>query len=371
MAKKRKKQGLEDRLKSSAIQVGKSLQNGVNSWGPYALATIATAAGLESAIDNYGAILNTPELVDTVAFYGGLGALATLVLKPIHSDSLSNFARSIGNAVYRGVTRSKKDKFRYDTKRDTEKKKRDFQKSAIKKNIRSGILAAGLTAMLCVPGFKQHAKYAIGDVAGDVATVAEGIQGLLEDKVAISSNTNSEYNNMFETLEYKDSTWESRAVGLADTIQANKSKYKVVERKTGVPWYVIGAIHMRESSGRFDTYLHNGEDLGTVTKKVPKGIFFTDWNQAAIDALERHFTNNQGRFGTLEAVERYNGIGARKRTCDGNPVPTPYLWSGSQHYETGDYVADGVFKCVPDKQVGVAPILKAMIARGHIKEVEL
>src|SRR5208283_6133294 len=36
-----------------------------------------------------------------------------------------------------------------------------------------------------------------------------------------------------------------------------KARYQAVEGKTGVPWYVIAALHERESGANFTTHLHN------------------------------------------------------------------------------------------------------------------
>jgi lysozyme family protein len=40
---------------------------------------------------------------------------------------------------------------------------------------------------------------------------------------------------------------------------------------TGVPWFVVAALHERESGADFATYLGNGEPLNRVTQLVPKG----------------------------------------------------------------------------------------------------
>jgi len=51
----------------------------------------------------------------------------------------------------------------------------------------------------------------------------------------------------------------------------------------------------------------------------------------------------------------------------GGGIPTPYLWSGSQHYRKGKYVADHVFD--PEAvsgQVGAAVLLKALIDLGAV-----
>ena len=141
--------------------------------------------------------------------------------------------------------------------------------------------------------------------------------------------------------------------------EANMDKYQKVEDATGVPAELIAAIHWRESTGNFNTYLHNGQPLGQVTTLVPKGIYFEDWTEAAIDAISSHNPEiiDENDVTTLyEYAERYNGTGYRKRG-----VNSPYVWSGTTNYSSGKYVKDGVYDpSAVDKQLGVAVMLQAI-----------
>jgi hypothetical protein len=57
-------------------------------------------------------------------------------------------------------------------------------------------------------------------------------------------------------------------------------------------------------------------------------------------------------------LERYNGIGYANKG-----LPSPYIWSGTDQYVKGKYVADGVFSPdVVDKQLGCAGLIMAMMA---------
>lgn len=139
----------------------------------------------------------------------------------------------------------------------------------------------------------------------------------------------------------------------------NKAKYKEVEAATGVPAELICAIHYREGGCKFNTYLHNGEKLGHVTKQVPKGKYFTDWTEAAIDALK---DNNPSKYNfnkrddLLEFAERYNGLGYRKRG-----LQSPYVWAGTDRYSGGMFVSDGDYNAsARDNRVGVAAIVKSL-----------
>lgn len=148
----------------------------------------------------------------------------------------------------------------------------------------------------------------------------------------------------------------------AEKILKNRATYEKVSKKTGVPWDVIGVIHYRESSGDFRGVLHNGERIigtGKKTVLVPKGRGpFKTWEEAAVDALMNAHPyagkhKDWSIAGTLDILERYNGLGYRNRG-----LPSPYLWAGTDQYVKGKFVRDGVFDANHvDKQLGVAPIL--------------
>jgi lysozyme family protein len=148
----------------------------------------------------------------------------------------------------------------------------------------------------------------------------------------------------------------------AAKIEANRARYEVVSKATGVPWDVIGVIHYRESSNHFGGVLHNGQKIigtGKKTTLVPKGRGpFSTWEQAAIDALSNCHPylarNKDWSIGTtLDKLEAYNGLGYRNKG-----LPSPYLWAGTDQYQKGKYVADGKYDPNHmDQQLGVAAIL--------------
>lgn len=148
----------------------------------------------------------------------------------------------------------------------------------------------------------------------------------------------------------------------AAKIEANRGRYELVSKATGVPWDVIGVIHYRESSGHFAGVLHNGQRIigtGKKTTLVPKGRGpFATWEAAAIDALANchpHLAKNKdwSLANALDKLEAYNGLGYRKKG-----MPSPYLWAGTDQYEKGKYVADGKFDPNHvDQQLGVAALL--------------
>jgi lysozyme family protein len=108
----------------------------------------------------------------------------------------------------------------------------------------------------------------------------------------------------------------------AEKIIANRSRYELVSKATGVPWDVIGVIHYRESSNDFRGVLHNGQKIigtGKKTTLVPKGRGpFSTWEEAAIDALANchpHLAKNKDWSigNTLDKLESYNGLGYRNK----------------------------------------------------------
>ena len=158
----------------------------------------------------------------------------------------------------------------------------------------------------------------------------------------------------------------------AAKIEAHRERYEAVSKATGVPWDVIGVIHYRESSGDFKGALHNGQKIintGKLTTLVPKGRGpFSTWEEAAIDALMNcapYAGKNKDWSigGTLDILEKYNGLGYRKKG-----LPSPYLWAGTDQYVKGKYVADGKYDPEHvDKQLGVAPILMKLREMQSVK----
>lgn len=151
-----------------------------------------------------------------------------------------------------------------------------------------------------------------------------------------------------------------------EKVMRNKARYEQVSQATNVPWYLIAAIHERESGGNFNTYLHNGDPLGKPTVHVPVGKLFYDWETAAIDAINSMGltqklgltpeTKDMGLL--LTYAERYNGLGYRRPELG---TTSPYVYSGTNMYEKGKYVRDGVYDPnAVDKQLGVAAMILAL-----------
>ena len=126
-----------------------------------------------------------------------------------------------------------------------------------------------------------------------------------------------------------------------------------------------------ESGQRFDRHLHNGDPLTARTKHYPpgrpkKGNPPFSWEESAIDALKLqkiHKVFNWDLPTLLYKIEEYNGWGYRKY----HHINSPYLWSWSNHYKSGKYVADGKWSdSAVSAQCGAAVLLKRMEQRGKI-----
>lgn len=160
--------------------------------------------------------------------------------------------------------------------------------------------------------------------------------------------------------------WLGRAQAAASRIMKNMGIYTIVADKvTRIPPYVIGLIHMMEASFDFTAHLHNGDPLTARTVQVPKGRPlkgnppFT-WTESAIDAL---LTDRVGSVPawtlgyTLRFMESFNGFGTRNY----HGMLTPYLYSGTNLYTKGKYIADGKWSdSAVSKQLGVVTVMKCL-----------
>jgi len=146
---------------------------------------------------------------------------------------------------------------------------------------------------------------------------------------------------------------------------ANKARYQAVEKKTGVPWPVIAAIHVREADMSFSTQLAQGDPLSRVSSHVPRGqgpYFGADaWERAAARALIETGGSKWGDWtpgGWTTYTEVYNGLGYANKGR-----PSPYVWAGTNQYSSGKYVSDGQYSSTAvDTQPGTANLIVALAA---------
>ena len=149
---------------------------------------------------------------------------------------------------------------------------------------------------------------------------------------------------------------------VATRLVMSKPRYQAISGKTGVPWFVIAVIHERESGQNFTKSIAQGDPWNKVSVHVPKGRGpFGSFEEAAIDALTKcapYAANwkDWSAGGTMTLLEQYNGLGYSNKG-----LPSPYIWSGTDRYAKGKYVADGVFDPdAVDKQLGCAGLIIAM-----------
>ena len=143
-----------------------------------------------------------------------------------------------------------------------------------------------------------------------------------------------------------------------------RERYLAVSARTGVPWFVIAVIHQRECEQSWVGSLAQGDPWDRKSTHVPAGRGpFKSWEDAAVDALVNcgpYAARNQDWSigGILTLLEQYNGLGYASRG-----LPSPYVWSGTDVYLAGKYVADHVFDPrVIDEQLGCAGLILAMAA---------
>ena len=150
-------------------------------------------------------------------------------------------------------------------------------------------------------------------------------------------------------------------------LENNQPRYAQVAALLNIPWYFIAVVHNMESSLNFDRHLHNGDPLSGRTIQVPAGHPKQghppfSWEDSAADALKLrnlHRWTDWSVSALLYQLEGYNGWGYRLYHSH---VLSPYLWSFSNHYTSGKYVADGTWSdSAISKQCGAAVILRRML----------
>ncbi len=149
---------------------------------------------------------------------------------------------------------------------------------------------------------------------------------------------------------------------VATRLVMSKPRYQALSEKTGVPWFVIAVIHEREAGQNFTKSIAQGDPWNAKSVHVPKGRGpFKSFEEAAIDALTKcppyaAKWKDWSTGGTMTLLEQYNGLGYASRG-----LPSPYIWSGTDQYKSGKYVADHDFRPeVVDAQLGCAGLIIAM-----------
>ena len=191
-------------------------------------------------------------------------------------------------------------------------------------------------------------------------------------KLKLTDALRSEYRALFDSCTINGNR-QAAVETLVGKLAANRPRYDAVGKPLGIPWHFIAVIHNMESSQSFKGHLHNGDPLSARTKQVPAGRPKTGtppftWEQSAADALTMHGLpawKDWTVAGTLYQLELYNGTGYRLFHPH---VKTPYLWSFSNHYQRGKYVADGTWsETATSAQCGAAVLLRRMVEKQLIE----
>lgn len=150
-----------------------------------------------------------------------------------------------------------------------------------------------------------------------------------------------------------------------------RKKYEWVGARLGIPWWFVGILHGLECTFSFETHLHNGDPLSGRTLNEPRGRPAAgeppfSWMESAMDALIYAGLDGVTDWSlpnALDLFERYNGLGYRRMG-----LPSPYLWSFSNHYEKGKYKSDKQYDPnLVSKQCGAAVLLKRLLERKILR----
>lgn len=182
----------------------------------------------------------------------------------------------------------------------------------------------------------------------------------------------SEYSRYWRAMKIRPQD-EKRTENEAKRIISRKSRYLQVELSTGVPWFVVGCLHSRESDLDFCGWLHNGDWMRSGhctgeairTRHVPAGRPpnpNVTWEAGAKDALRieqltgiRDWSPEHVAY----AAEKFNGFGYRRPDIR---IPSPYLWGGTNIQRYGKFVADRQYSpSAWDSQLGTMPILQKVM----------
>lgn len=186
------------------------------------------------------------------------------------------------------------------------------------------------------------------------------------------------YTNLYNTAQTRPEK-RTEIANISGRIMQGWARYEAVAATlaNGIPWWFIGITHFMEAGifqNPFAFHLHCGDPLYNRTFHVPAGRPKFNpghgstppshdnpysWEESALDAL-RLMKYDRVQDWSIEnclvLFEKFNGMGYKRRG-----VPSPYLWSYSQHYTKGKYVLDGKYD--PEKvskQPGVAVLMKAL-----------
>lgn len=162
--------------------------------------------------------------------------------------------------------------------------------------------------------------------------------------------------------------WDSMAIkpgrvgefnAIAAKLFAHKSRYQSIADKTGVPWWMIAVIHMRESDADFSKSLAQGDPWNRRSHNKPISGPFGSFEESALWALKHDGLTGVADWRiekVLYYLELYNGAG-----YDMRGLPSPYIWGGTNIQRPGKYTSDGRWSSsAVDIQPGCATMIWAL-----------
>jgi lysozyme family protein len=241
------------------------------------------------------------------------------------------------------------------------------------------LYASGVPRLVSIIDRAETTDLDLGDRAGallaEINATQRSIPEMLDERRPPSrardfAGLKDEYTALFASLAVRPERGDLARWHLA-ALRQFRRRYESVTRATNVPWFFVGLTHGLEASYNFRAHFHNGDaPLSQRTRQVPAGRPKTwtapyDWEASAVDALKLMGFAGATDWSlerTLYRLEAYNGFGYRKLG-----VPTPYLWSFSNHYDAGKFVADGSFNPrAKSQQCGAATTLKLLTEAGEV-----
>ncbi len=152
---------------------------------------------------------------------------------------------------------------------------------------------------------------------------------------------------------------ELKARGRMILARAESHDWNAVTAATGVPKLWGLASFERESSSDYSRSPAQGDPWRQVSTHVPRGLGpYKGWAEAAIaayrlDNLDKVGAANWTWARACYEGELFNGFGYRAHN-----IHSPYLWSWTNIYTRGKFVADGKFNPhQKDQQCGIAPLM--------------
>lgn len=199
---------------------------------------------------------------------------------------------------------------------------------------------------------------------GAINFVTANVKSLVTPLQAKKDKREFLFNTMVIKNQYTQSVLNNQVARIVD----NRRRYESVSHtfiNPGLKWYHVSIFHCLECSLDFSRYLGNGQSIRHKTTIVPKGRGpFNSFEEGAIDAIKIQGINKINDWsigGTLWTIEKFNGLGYDKY----HDMPSPYLWSGTQHYTKGKYDKDGHFNPeLVSSQIGAALLLRELLKYG-------